>query len=213
MNKNASSEKRKTFRHGDLRNALVTAGLEMARVGGPSAVVLREATRQAGVSPNAAYRHFANQSALLDGVRSACISQLAAAIEGEMKKCRPGRDPKAFARKSLRAVGMGYLGFAMKEPGMFRTAFSVPPPIHSPDPANTASMGLNPFQLLSLTLDRMQQSGLLMGEAREGAEYLAWATVHGLALLVLEGPLHAMPPKMVLALGERLVVMVERGLS
>ncbi|MDQ2844517.1 MAG: TetR/AcrR family transcriptional regulator [Acidobacteriota bacterium] len=213
MKKNVSIEKRKTFRHGDLRNALITAGLEMAKAGGPNAVVLREATRQAGVSPNAAYRHFANQSALLDGVRSACISQLAAAIENEMKKCRPGRDAQAFARKSLRAVGMGYLGFAMKEPGMFRTAFSVPPPVHSPDPANTASMGLNPFQLLSLALDRMQESGLIMGKGREGAEYLAWSTVHGLALLVLEGPLHTMPPQMVLALGERLVVMVERGLG
>jgi AcrR family transcriptional regulator len=213
MKKNVSVEKRKTFRHGDLRNALVTAGLEMARAGGPHGVVLREATRRAGVSPNAAYRHFANQAALLDGVRSACISQLAAAIEDEMKKCRPGRDPQAFARKSLRAVGMGYLRFAMREPGMFRTAFSVPPPVHSPDPANTASMGLNPFQLLSLALDRMQESGLLRGKSREGAEYLAWSTVHGLALLVLDGPLHEMPPHIVLALGERLVVMVERGLS
>ncbi len=213
MKKNVSLEKRKTFRHGDLRNALVAAGLEMAKAGGPNAVVLREATRQAGVSPNAAYRHFANQSALLDGVRSACISQLAGAIEDEMKKCRPGRDPQAFARKSLRAVGMAYLGFAMKEPGMFRTAFSVPPPVHSPDPANTASMGLNPFQLLSLALDRMQESGLLRGKDRQGAEYLAWSSVHGLALLVLEGPLHEMPPQGVLALGERLVAMVERGLS
>ncbi|MEO6815463.1 MAG: TetR/AcrR family transcriptional regulator [Edaphobacter sp.] len=212
MKKTITIEKRKTFRHGDLRNALLTAGLEMARAGGPNAVILREATRQAGVSPNAAYRHFANQSGLLDAVRSACISQLAAAIEDEMKKCRPGRDPQAFGRKSLRAVGMGYLGFAMREPGMFRTAFSVPPPIHSPDPANTASMGLNPFQLLSLALDRMQESGLLKGKGREGAEYLAWSTVHGLALLVIEGPLHAMPPQVVMALGKRLVLMVERGL-
>jgi AcrR family transcriptional regulator len=216
MKKNVTPEKRekrKTFRHGDLRNALLTAGLEMARVGGPDAVVLREATRQAGVSPNAAYRHFAGQAELLDAVRSACLSQLAAAIEGEMKKCRPGRDPQAFARKSLRAVGMGYLGFAMREPGMFRTAFSVPPPVHSPNPANTASMGLNPFQLLSLALDRMQESGVLSKKDRKDAEYLAWSTVHGLALLVLEGPLHKMPQEMVLALGERLVVMVERGLS
>jgi AcrR family transcriptional regulator len=211
--KTGTLEKRKTFRHGDLRNALLIAGLEMARAGGPDAVVLREATRQAGVSPNAAYRHFANQSALLEAVRSACISNLAAAIEDEMKKCRPGRDPKAYAKKSLRAVGMGYLGFAMKEPGMFRTAFSVPPAIHSPNPANTASMGLNPFQLLSLALDRMKDSGMLTVKAREGAEYLAWSTVHGLALLVLEGPLYAVPPQMVLALGERLVMMVERGLS
>jgi len=213
MKKNVSLEKRKTFRHGDLHNALVTAGLEMARAGGPNAVILREATRQAGVSPNAAYRHFASQAELLAAVRSACLSRLAAAIEDEMKKCRPGRDRQVFARKSLRAVGMGYLGFAMREPGMFRTAFSVPPPVHSPDPAITASMGLNPFQLLSLALDRMLESGLLGKKDRQGAEYLAWSTVHGLALLALEGPLHKMPHEMVLALGERLVVMVERGLS
>ena len=213
MKKTVSIQKRKTFRHGDLRNVLVAAGLEMARAGGPDAVVLREATRQAGVSPNAAYRHFASQAKLLDAVRSACLSRVAAAIEDEMRKCRPGRDPQAFARRSLRAVGMGYLGFAMKEPGMFRTAFSVPPPVASSDPANTASMGLNAFQLLSLALDRMQQNGLLSRKDRQNAEYLAWSAVHGLALLVLEGPLHKMPSEVVLALGERLVVMVERGLS
>jgi AcrR family transcriptional regulator len=213
VKKNIIPEKRKTFRHGDLRNALVTAGLEMACAGGPNAVILREATRQAGVSPNAAYRHFAGQAELLDAVRAACLSRVAAAIEDEMKKCRPGRDPQTSARKSLRAVGMGYLGFAMREPGMFRTAFSVPPPVHSRDPANTASMGLNPFQLLALALDRMEESGLLGKKDRRDAEYLAWSTVHGLALLALEGPLHKMPHERVLALGERLVVMVERGLS
>jgi hypothetical protein len=51
MKKSVSTQKHKTFRHGDLRNALVAAGLEMARTGGPDAVNLREATRQAeGVS-------------------------------------------------------------------------------------------------------------------------------------------------------------------
>lgn len=213
MKEEVSIEKRKTFRHGDLSNALVMAGLEMARAGGPNAVILREATRQAGVSPNAAYRHFAGQAELLAAVRSACLSRLAAAIEEEMNKCRPGRDPQTFARKSLRAVGMGYLGFAMKEPGMFRTAFSVPPLVQSTDPANTAAMGMNPFQLLSLALDRMQESGLLGKKCRQDAEYLAWSAVHGLALLALEGPLHTMRRESVLELGERLVVMVERGLS
>src|ERR1700738_1695069 len=167
MKKTVSIQKRKTFRHGDLRNALVTAGLAMARAGGPNAVILRETTRQAGVSPNAAYRHFAGQAELLDAVRSACLSRLAAAIEDEMKKCRPGRDPQAFARRSLRAVGMGYLGFAMGEPGMFRTAFSAPPAVDSPNPANMASMGLNPFQLLSLALDRMHETGLLSKKKRK----------------------------------------------
>ena len=213
MKREISIEKRKTFRHGDLSNALVMAGLEMARAGGPGAVILREATRRAGVSPNAAYRHFAGQAELLRAVRSACLSRLAAAIEDEMKRCRPGRDPQTFARRSLRAVGMGYLGFAITEPGMFRTAFSVPPLVHSPDPANTAAMGLNPFQLLSLALDRMQESGLLGKKLRRNAEYLAWSAVHGLALLALEGPLQTVPRELVMELGERLVVMVERGLS
>jgi hypothetical protein len=54
-------------------------------------------------------------------------------------------------------------------------------------------IGLNPFQLLSLALNRMQESGLLSKKDRKDAEYLAWSTVHGLALLVLEGPLHKMP--------------------
>ncbi|MCE1190745.1 MAG: TetR/AcrR family transcriptional regulator, partial [Acidovorax sp.] len=48
---------RSTYRHGDLRRALLDAGIELARQGGPDAVVLREATRRAGVAPNAAYRH------------------------------------------------------------------------------------------------------------------------------------------------------------
>ena len=43
----------------------------------------------------------------------------------EMVRHKPGRDWKLYARRSLCAVGMGYLGFALKDRGMFRTAFSV----------------------------------------------------------------------------------------
>src|SRR4051794_41042643 len=154
MKASAPAKPRKTFRHGDLRNALVRAGLAMARAGGPDAVILREATRRAGVAPNAADRHFSSQAALLDAVRSACISRIASAVEMGMARPKPGRDSKLYARRSLRAVGMGYLGFALKEPGMFRTAFSVPPAIHEYNQANTASSRLNPYQLLSLALDR-----------------------------------------------------------
>ena len=213
MKKSPQPASRDTFRHGDLRNALIAAGLEMARAGGPDAVILREATRRAGVSPNAAYRHFANQAALLQAVRSACISRLAAAIEQEMARHKPGRNLALYARRSLCAVGTAYLGFALREPGMFRTAFSVPPPIHTRNQANTASLGLNPYQLLSLALDRMQHAGLLRARDRPGAEFLAWSSVHGLALLALEGPLASMPRADVAALGQRLVRMVERGLT
>src|ERR1700722_14138191 len=103
---------RSTYRHGDLRRALLEAGIELARGGGPDAVVLREATRRAGVVPNAAYRHFGSRQELLQAVRAAALSQAAIAMETELAALPRGRSKAAFARASLRAVGTGYLKFA-----------------------------------------------------------------------------------------------------
>jgi AcrR family transcriptional regulator len=63
-----------------VRDGLVAAGLELARSGGPDAVVLREATRIVGVVPNAAYRHFADRDELLAAVCAAAIGGLAAPL-------------------------------------------------------------------------------------------------------------------------------------
>ena len=205
---------RETYRHGDLRRALLDAGIALAREGGPTAVVLREATRQAGVAPNAAYRHFANHQALFDAVRAHALGALAQAIEREWRKALRVREPAAQARALLRAVGTGYLGFAQAETGLFRTAFvfgqhevQVPP-----DPARTAAMGLNPFELLGAALDAMVATGVLPAERRPQAEYVAWSAVHGMALLIIDGPLRGTPATARRALGERLLQMVENGL-
>src|SRR5437660_7937048 len=103
---------RSTYRHGDLRRALLDAGIALAREGGPDAVVLREATRRAGVVPNAAYRHFASRQELLQAVRSAALSALAVAMEEELARQRPARRRSDCARAGLRAIGTGYLRFA-----------------------------------------------------------------------------------------------------
>jgi AcrR family transcriptional regulator len=209
-----TSAARSTYRHGDLRRALLDAGIALARTGGPDAVVLREATRQAGVVPNAAYRHFASRQDLLLAVRAHALSALAIAMESEIAQLRDDEQSTEFARGSLRAVGIGYLTFAHAEPGLFRTAFSAPlngEP--EPDPAWAGNSGLNPFQLLSAALDRMAKAGLLLGERRRDAEYLAWSAVHGLAVLVTDGPLWTLNDEQRLAIGQRLVDMVEKGLS
>ncbi len=215
---------RSTYRHGDLRRALVEAGIELARAGGPSAVVLREATRRAGVVPNAAYRHFESRLDLLAAVRSAAIAAAALAMEKEFARAqrRIGTEPTdeaRMARESLRAVGVGYLRFAFDEPGLFRTAFAAaaqtgadPPQRSDPDPARAGASGRNPFQLLGDALDRYVRAGLLPPERRPGAEYLAWSAVHGLAMLALDGPLHGTPRGPLRKLGDRVVEMVERGL-
>jgi AcrR family transcriptional regulator len=204
---------RKTFRHGDLRRALLDAGTELARHGGPDAVVLREATRRAGVAPNAAYRHFASHSDLLQAVRSAALSSLAMAIETEIAGVRRSKRPADTARATLRAVGTAYLKFALTETGLFRTAFSAPVPVEGDtDAAKAGPSGLNPFQLLSSALDMMVEAGVLPPERRPGAEYLAWSAVHGMAYLVIEGPLQRAPAEEIQALAERLLQMVEKGL-
>jgi AcrR family transcriptional regulator len=187
----------------------------MARTGGPEAVILREATRRAGVVPNAAYRHFHNQAELLGAVRSASIASLAVAIETELNSIRPGKDAVHFARRSLRAVGKAYMEFALREPGLFHTAFSVPAPVFQqpPNPANAGHTGMNPFQLLGLALDRMVTAGILKPKDRPGAEFLAWSTVHGMAILMLDGPLRGIDEPTAQQMSKRLLDMVERGLA
>lgn len=204
---------RTTYRHGDLRRALLEAGIELARSGGPDAIVLREATRRVGVVPNAAYRHFASRQELLMAVRAYALSHMAIAMENEMDalKDRPGS--AEFARGCLRAVGLGYLRFAHAEPGLFRTAFSVPLNDGADsNPARAGRSGMNPFQLLGAALDRMADTGVLSPERRQGAEYLAWSAVHGLAMLFTDGPLRDLTDEQRSSVGRRVVDMVEKGL-
>jgi AcrR family transcriptional regulator len=208
-----SAPKRKTFRHGNLRRVLLDAGIALARDGGPSAVVLREATRRAGVAPNAAYRHFSSHNDLLQAVRSDALSSLAGAIEKEIAGIRRTRNQSDLARATLRAVGTGYLNFALTETGLFRTAFSVPDKVEDDlDATKTGNSGLNPFQLLASALDKMVETGVLPRQRRPGAEYIAWSAVHGLAFLIIEGPLSGTSDKEIQRLSERLLQMVEKGL-
>jgi AcrR family transcriptional regulator len=205
--------KRTTYRHGDLPGALIAAGTELARAGGPDAVVLREATRRVGVAPNAAYRHFADRRALLEAVCSAAQSLLAVAIERELATVRTAGDPADVARARLRAVGTGYIRFAQSEPGLFRTAVSASRDLeHAADPARAGASGLTPFQLLGSALDDLVDAGALPGVRRPAAEFLAWSSVHGLAMLLIDGPLRGLDRKKTRAIVGRLLDMVEQGL-
>ncbi len=190
------------------------AGIELARGGGPQAIVLREATRWAGVAPNAAYRHFSSHRDLLQAVRAAALSSLANAIEAEIARAqRRKSSPAESARAILRAVGTGYLKFAIAETGLFRTAFLIPDPVEDDvDASKTGKSGLNPFQLLGSALDLLVETGVLPRERRVGAEYVAWSAVHGLAFLIIEGPLNGASEREIRSVSDRVLQMVEKGL-
>jgi AcrR family transcriptional regulator len=176
---------------GVVLEGLIAAGVGLARVGGPDAVVLREATRSVGVSPNAAYRHFADRGDLLAAVASEAMRLLAARMERDISAvtARPGT--MKWARARLRAVGLAYLAFARDEPGLFQTAFATPAGTHAARSAGTSGGAAvrTPLHILEDTLDELVASGALPRVRRGPAAALAWSTVHGLAALRLAGAL------------------------
>jgi AcrR family transcriptional regulator len=89
---------------GVVRDGLVTAGVELARPGGPDAVVLREAARMVGVVPNAAYRHFADRDELLAAVCTVAMRELAARMAAGTRRVRGQYGDAAAARRRLQAI-------------------------------------------------------------------------------------------------------------
>ncbi|TCO54387.1 TetR/AcrR family transcriptional regulator [Actinocrispum wychmicini] len=94
------------YHHGDLRNALIAAAVELAAADGPDAITIRAAARATGVTPPAVYRHFADRDELVSAVREQVVQRLTNAT-------RDARDLWVVARE--------YVRFAAAEPGLFRT--------------------------------------------------------------------------------------------
>jgi AcrR family transcriptional regulator len=171
--RNAGSSK---YHHGDLANALVEAAFELARSGGPQAIVLREAARRVGVSVSAAYRHFTGHRSLVGATKSRAQEFLLKAMAAEPVEKQDNPADQAMAQ--VLALGRGYVRFAQAEPGLFRTAFDE----NAPTEQTSES-----FALLSKALDRLVASGAMRAAARPGAETPVWSAVHGLAELMLDG--------------------------
>jgi AcrR family transcriptional regulator len=213
VNATPRTARRDTYRHGNLRAALVAEGLELARRGGPQAVVLREVTRRAGVASNAAYRHFADRDALVSAVSLEAQRVVAAAMTAEIGARTGGSgDAAGDAAAELAAIGRAYVAFALREPGLFETAFTVHGDLGLAldDAAGPSPTG--PYALLSAALDRCVAAGVIAPAGRPGAEVAAWSAVHGLAGLLLHGPLRSLGGEARDVAVERVLRMVVAGL-
>lgn len=191
--KMANMSSRTTYHHGNLPTALAEAAARLAREGGPEAVVLREAARRVGVSPTAAYRHYANHDDLLHAVKEQCLAGLADRMEVEIAAGPALPDPVDEALRRFRAIGIGYVRYALDEPGLFRTCFCRTDAAPGADPADPSTT--RPFQLLTECLDTLAAMGRISPSRRPYAEMVAWATVHGLATLLVDGPLARLLPE------------------
>ena len=192
---------------GTVRSALVDAGLELARAGGPDAVVLREVTRMVGVVPNAAYRHFPDRDALLAAVRDEAVKELARRMAARIGQVRAGPHTPTGARLRLLAVGEAYLEFARTEPGLFDTAFAA-----RDHPADVETGDPTPLDHLQAALDNLVSAGILASDRRANIEYPIWAGVHGLAVL-LRGPLQSLPEREKERLEAQMLAFIGAALS
>ncbi len=195
---------RTSYHHGDLRNALVEEALRLIARRGVESFSLREAARSLGVSPTAAYRHFADKDALLGAVASEGFARLAAAMEQAVARLKAPPGSAARAAAAMLAVGEAYVDFALRHPSHFRVMFG--PWLKrsadcEPDPSST---GKNAYQLLIDALDALVASGAIRPEARAGAEIGAWTGVHGFASLAMDGTLDLPPREQAAALRQSL---------
>jgi hypothetical protein len=116
------------------------------------------------------------------------------------------------ATDRLRAVGLGYIGFALDEPGWFTVAFFGADLTEFADEQNE-TFGAPPYRALVEALDAMMDAGVLPPERRAGAEWPCWSAVHGFAELVLHGPLRGASRRDVDSLAQRTVDDIIAGVS
>jgi AcrR family transcriptional regulator len=209
----------------DLKQNLLEHGIALAREGGPDAVSLRDVQRRAGVSNTAAYRHYAHRDALLVAISEYAAGEMAQEMERQMASAearagtpQPDDDSVESARRRararFRATGSAYIDFALAEPGLFAVAMH--PGAH-PDPKGPAPDArgpgdLGPYELLVSCVDELVTTGVLAPERRAFTDVSAWAAVHGLAVLLLDGPLTGLESDEQQAAIDRLLDLVDAGL-
>lgn len=185
----AAPSTRAHYHHGDLRHALLQAALKLVAEKGVVGFSLREAARAVGVSAAAAYRHFEDRSDLLAALALDGMGRLAMEMEKALARApgAPGTPARAVAE--LGALGAAYVEFAVANPSHFHVMFG--PWCEHPEPGDIPPEALpggrDPYQLLVDTLDELVRTRAITPAARQGAEISAWASVHGLASLLVEG--------------------------
>jgi AcrR family transcriptional regulator len=114
---------RRGYHHGNLREALIGAALDLISQKGPAGFTFAEAARQAGVSPAAPYRHFRDRDALMADVARQGFERFAERLIAAWDDARP--NPLA----ALERLGHAYLGFAREEPAYFAAMFESGVPV------------------------------------------------------------------------------------
>jgi AcrR family transcriptional regulator len=167
------STSRVGYHHGDLRAACLTAAMELLAEGDEGTVSLRAVARRARVSPSAPYRHYPDKDALLAAMATQGFRDLRDALVQA--------DAKAAVEDRFVAMAQAYVGFGVRNPALFGLMFGHPCSRNHPETSAAAAETKAVLaERVATAVPAAQHESFMIG---------AWALVHGLASLVMDGKL------------------------
>jgi len=196
------------YQHGDLREALIDAGVKLLTEGGLAQLSLRAAAQLAGVSHGAPYRHYRDKAALVAAIAERGFRTLTKAMRDELE-----RSGARKAGRKLTALAVGYVAFATAHPAYLQLIFGSG--LSKEDaPESLRAAGEEAY----LVLRDVVEAGIRAGELRKGdtdeVALACWSLVHGLSMLFIHG---AVPKpetaKLERALTERVVLLLGEGIE
>jgi AcrR family transcriptional regulator len=170
----------KKYHHGDLKNALIKAGIEILSKEGVSGLSLRKVAKRAGVSHSAPYSHFPDKQSLIAAISTEGFNQLYAELDASVSPY--AKNPKQQLLEGTRA----YTLFAIKHTDTFKIMFSGVLEKEKDYPA-FVEISYKTFQRVVDVVRACQEAGVLRSSAPEVMAVTVWGQVHGIVSLALEG--------------------------
>jgi AcrR family transcriptional regulator len=174
-----ATKRRRAYHHGDLRRALIDEAVRTITARGIETLTLREVGRRLGVSRTALYRHFADKSALLAAVARQGFQRFRQDLFAAW-------DDAGRGRAGFDAMGLAYVEFALANPSHYRVMFGGFRDLCAKEPGLQADAAAA-FQVLVDALRELNPS--LPPDSVDSCARYIWATVHGIAMLGIDGQL------------------------
>ena len=168
---------KKGYHHGDLRAALIEATRQLVEEKGPDNFSVSDACRLAGVSTAAPYKHFKDKNEMLVATVLEGMARHRENMRGALEGIAEGSPQR------ITAIGMEYVGFALREPGIFRLMFGGFTDQKS-DP-RLAESGQQTFGILLAEVARCLGEAEVTDEVRRRS-FMLWNFVHGLSFILYD---------------------------
>ena len=169
-----------TYHHGDLKNALIKAGVEILTKEGIGSLSLRKVALRAGVSHSAPYAHFSDKQSLIAAISTEGFRQLYAELVAVVSL--HAADP----RRQLVEGAQAYTRFALDNPDIFKIMFSSALEKEKEYPA-FVEISQKTFARVLDVVRACQVAGVLKPGAPDVLAVSIWGQVHGIVSLALEG--------------------------